>query len=137
MSEDKDSELKFIRLRSIPDDLVGYVTFHEEHLTIEMPLRIEIETYFEEGRQILALQEYLPQSVIELKEIEFPYDDVLFTTPIREEFVEQYLQVSEFFYNNKSKFINDSKKKEVQEESVNKVVSILEALASKKDKPVH
>lgn len=132
-------ELRFIRLRSMPDDLIGYVTYRDEYIVIETPLRIEIETIFEEGRQILAMQEYLPQSVIELREIEIPMEEILFATPVRKEFYEQYEYVSDFFYNNTHNLTNTKKKKGKKEtqEMQDKVVSILEALASKKDKPVH
>ena len=139
-------ELRFVRFRTMPDDLIGYVTYKEECLLIETPLRIEIETIFDEGRQVLAMQEYLPQSVIETKEIEFPMEDVLFVTPVREEFVEQYEYVADFFYNNQHNLTGPKKKKpkpknlqevkDMQEMKEN-VVSILEALANKKDKPVH
>ena len=145
MSEDiqeynKDrGELRFVRLRSMPDDLIGYVTYRDEYIIIETPLRIEIETIFEEGRQILAMQEYLPQSVIEMREVEFYTEEVLFTSPVRKEFYEQYEYVSDFFYNNTHNLTNNKKKKSKKEaqEMQDKVVSILEALASKKDKPVH
>ena len=136
-------ELKFVRLRSIPDDIIGYVTYKQDYVTVELPLRIEIETLFDEGRQILAMQEYLPQSVIEIKEVDFSTDEVLFATPVRAEFVEQYEYVADFFYNNQSKLKEPIKKKTKGEpvaetaETVNKVVSILEAMASKKDKPIH
>jgi len=123
------------------EDLVGYVTFNDGYLTIEMPLRINIETVFEEGRQVLSLQEYLPQSVIEIKEIDIDLDEVMFTTPVREDFYEQFEYVSDFFYNNKSKLKEPkiTKPKQVEEvsETARKVVSILEAMANKKDKPVH
>jgi len=145
MSEDpveynkEKGELRFVRLRSLPDDLIGYVTYHDEYIVIETPLRIEIETIFEEGRQILAMQEYLPQSVIEMREVEFYSDEVLFTSPVRKEFYEQYEYVSDFFYNNTHNLTNNKKKKGKKEaqEMQDKVVSILEAMANKKDKPVH
>jgi hypothetical protein len=134
-------ELRFIRLRSIPDDIIGYVTYKQDYITVELPLRIEIETIFDEGRQILAMQEYLPQSVIEMKEVDFYNEEVLFSTPVREEFIEQYEYVADFFYNNQAnlKTIGKKKPKLKQEdaEKVEKVVSILEAMANKKDKPVH
>jgi hypothetical protein len=142
MSEDpveynkERGELRFVRLRSLPDDLIGYVTYHDEYIVIETPLRIEIETIFEEGRQILAMQEYLPQSVIEMREVEFYSDEVLFTSPVRKEFYEQYEYVSDFFYNNTHNLTNNKKKKG-KKEAQDKVVSILEAMANKKDKPVH
>jgi len=135
-------ELKFVRLRSIPDDIIGYVTYKEDCILVEQPLRIEIETLFDEGRQILAMQEYLPQSVISIKEVEFYNEEVLFVTPVREEFVEQYEYVADFFYNNEHKLKEPVKKKtkistEDFKETTEKVVSILEAMANKKDKPVH
>lgn len=134
-------ELKFVRLRSIPDDLIGYVSYKEECIVIELPLRIEIETIFDEGRQILIMQEYLPQSVVTIKEIEFYTEEVLFATPVKEDFVEQYEYVADYFYNNETKLKTPEKKKakgfDTTQENVDKVVSIMEALHSKKDKPVH
>ncbi len=134
-------ELKFVRLRSIPDDIIGYVSYKEECIVIETPLRIEIETLFDEGRQILAMQEYLPQSVISIKEVEFYNEEVLFVTPVKPEFIEQYEYVADFFYNNTTSLKVPERKKtkgvDNTQENVDKVVSILEALQSKKDKPVH
>ena len=139
MSEEK--ELKFVRFRNSPEDLIGWVTYKEECIIIEMPLRVEVETLFDEGRQILAMQEYLPQSIIEMREVEFALDEILFCTPVRKEFYEQYEYVSDFFYNNTAKFQEKIKKKkktiQEQAENIENVVSILEALKSKKDKPVH
>ena len=134
-------ELKFVRLRTIPDDIIGYVTYKEGYIVVELPLRIEIETLFDEGRQILAMQEYLPQSVISIKEVEFYSEEVLFATPVNADFVEQYEYVADFFYNNQHKLKDPIKKKtkatEEMSETAQKVVSILEAMANKKDKPVH
>jgi len=139
MSEEK--ELKFVRFKNSPEDLIGWVTYKEECIIIETPLRVEVETLFDEGRQILAMQEYLPQSIIEMREVEFALDEILFCTPVRKEFHEQYEYVSDFFYNNTTKLqdISKKKKKTIQEQTENleNVVSILEALKSKKDKPVH
>ena len=133
-------ELKFVRLRSIPEDIIGYVTYKEECIVVEQPLKIEIETLFDEGRQILAMQEYLPQAVISLREVEFYNEEVLFVTPVKQDFVEQYEYVADFFYNNEHK-LKDVKKKRTKAPAdpheVENVVSILEALANKKDKPVH
>jgi hypothetical protein len=90
------------------------------------------------------MQEYLPQSVIEIREIEIPMADVLFASPVRPEFYEQYEYVSDFFYNNTHNLNKPQKKKtkskkvdndmrEIQEN----VVSILEALAKKDKGPMH
>lgn len=138
----EEKQLRFVRLRSSLEDLVGYVTRYDEHIVIEKPLRIDIETYFEESRQILSLQEYLPQSVISIQEIQIPINDIVFTTPVRQEFVEQYEHVSDFFYNNEHKPINKKKRRKFSEidelkESQENVVSIIEALAKKDKGPMH
>jgi hypothetical protein len=132
-------ELKFVRMKNTLDDIVGYVTYGTEYITINQPLRIDIETLFDEGRQILSMQEYLPQSVIEIKEVDINLNDVMFITPVRKDFYEQYEYVSEFFYNNQSKIKPppSSITSEEISEKTQKVVSILEAMANKKDKPVH
>ena len=136
MAEEK--ELKFVRLKTTTEDLVGYVTYHEEHLTIETPLRIEIDTIFEEGRQILSMQEYLPQSVIEIKEVDIDLRDVLFATPVRKDFYEQYEYVSDFFYNNQTSIKGVKKKKKADAKKLEEnVISIIEALAKKDKGPVH
>ena len=138
-----EGELKFLRLKNTCEDLVGYVTYHTDYLTIAMPLRIEIETIFEEGRQILSLQEYLPQSIVEIKQVDINLNDIMFCTPIKQEFYEQYEYCRDFFYENESKLktpkVVGRKAGDTEElsETAQKVVSILEALQSKKDKPVH
>lgn len=132
-----EKQLKFIRLRNpYDDDLLGYVTQQENVVNIEMPLRVMVETIFEEGRQILSMQEYLPQSIVEQRSVEFNLSEIHFMADVREDFVEQYDYVSDFFYNNEPK-INTKKKEKVDDATKEKVVSILEALATKKDKPVH
>lgn len=134
----EEKELRFVRFCVNMEDLVGYVTHYDDHIVIEKPLRIEIDTFFEENRQILSLQEYLPQAVIELQEIEIPRENILFTTPVKADFIEQYEHIADFFYNvqarGKSALV---KPKEDLSDTAQKVVSILEALQSKKDKPIH
>ena len=126
-------ELKFVRLKNA-EDLVGYVTYYDEYLLIEKPLKIDIETYFEENRQILSLQEYLPQAVVELQEVEIPLDEVVLTTPVKKDFVEQYEYIADFFYNVQVRGKSMLKSREEISDTAQKVVSILEALQSKKDK---
>ena len=132
-------ELKVVRMKNTLDDIVGYVTYGTEYITNNQPLRIDIETLFDDGKQILSMQEYLPQSVIEIKEVDINLNDVMFITPVRKDFYEQYEYVSEFFYNNNAKIKPPSSSITSEEiaEKTQKVVSILEAMANKKDKPVH
>ena len=131
--------LKFVRLRgSCPDDLIGMVTYKEECIVIQNPLRVEMETILEEGRQIISMQEYLPQMIIQLKEVEIPTEDILFIAPVKEDFIDQYEYVCEFFYTDEETKKEKSKKKlEETSSKMEKVVSILEAMQAKKDKPVH
>jgi hypothetical protein len=131
-------DLRFVRLRNTVEDLIGYVTYKEGYVTIEHPLRVEIETLFDEGRQILAMQEYLPQSIVVIKEIDILSEEIMFVTQIREDFVEQYEYVADFFYNNTTTLRDASgKKKKKKDGDSDNVVSLMEALINKKDKPVH
>jgi hypothetical protein len=134
MSEQK--EIKFVRFKNSPEDIVGIVTFHQEHITIENPLVVDVETLFDEGRQVLSIREYLPQSIISIREVDFNNNEVLFTTPVREDFKEQYEQVSKFFYEDQPAIQTKPKRKRVKPDTEN-VISLFEALKDKKDKPVH
>ena len=138
MSEEKSyDDLRFVRLRgSYSEDLIASVFYKEECIVISKPLRIEVETILEEGRQIVVMQEYLPQMIVGIKEVEIPTEDILFVTPVKKEFIEQYEYVCEFFYDEERK-INKPASKEKVMEPTEKVVSILEAMQAKKDKPVH
>jgi hypothetical protein len=133
-----EKQLKFIRLRNpFDDDLLGYVVQKDNTVTIEMPLRVMVETIFEEGRQILSMQEYLPQSIVNMQSVDFDISEIHFMAEVKVDFVEQYEYVSDFFYNNEPKIKSAKKKESVDDATKEKVVSILEALATKKDKPVH
>jgi hypothetical protein len=139
--ESPKGELKLVRLRYSNEDIIGYVTYKDEYLVIQYPLRVNVETYFDEGRQILSMQECLPQTIISLKEIEFLMTDIIFSSPVLPQFVEQYEHVRDFFYFNESNIKSSKKNKkqgtEETKEKMEKVVSILEAMQAKKDKPVH
>ena len=135
--KEPQGELKFVRLKNAYDDLVGYVTYGSGYLTIEMPLRVEIETIFEEGRQILSLQEYLPQSLVSIKSVDISMEDVMFSTALKQEFFEQYEYCRDFFYENETKSLKKKKIDAETTETAKKIVSIMEAIATKKDKPVH
>jgi hypothetical protein len=135
----EDRTLKFVRLRGFDEDIIGYVTeTSNSTINVDMPLRVMVETIFEEGRQVLSMQEYLPQSIVEKRSVDLDMADVHFVAAVKADFFEQYEYVSDFFYNNEPK-ITDTKKKEKVDGNATKekVVSIFEAIASKKDKPVH
>jgi hypothetical protein len=128
-------ELMFVRLRS-GIDIVGYVSSNEGKITIEYPMTVYIETYFEEGRQTIALREYIPQSIVDMKEVTFDDADVLFKQNTREEFIDEFDELSEIFYETTPK-LKSNKKKVDESQAGEKVVSLMEALAEKKDKSMH
>ena len=136
-SPPEERTLKFVRLRGFDEDIIGYVTeTSNSTINVDMPLRVMVETIFEEGRQVLSMQEYLPQSIVEKRSVDLDMSDVHFVADVKADFFEQYEYVSDFFYNNEP-VINTKKKEKVDGATQEKVVSIFEALASKKDKPVH
>jgi hypothetical protein len=133
---EEEKELKFVRMRDQFTDLIGWVKYEEEYIVIEHPLVVNVDSIIEEGRQILSMNEYLPQAIVTVKEIDIYNDDIMFITPVNEDFKEQYLSVADFFYNNKSKIKNKEKKKEPKESDGN-VISLVEAIIEKKNKPIH
>lgn len=144
----EDREIKFIRLRSAEEDIVGYVTFKDDYITIEKPLYVIVETVLDEGRQILSLHEYLPQSVVKIQEVDFLNADVLFTTPVKDDFVEQYHMACDYYYSpeiklkpskkgRKKKVVEPEFTQEDKQELEDNVVSIMQAILDKRNKPVH
>ena len=133
---EEEKELKFVRMRDQITDLIGWVKYEDEYIVIENPLVVNVDTIIEEGRQILSMNEYLPQAIVTVKQIDIYNDEILFITPVNEDFKEQYLSVADFFYNNKSKIKNKEKKKEPKESDGN-VISLVEAIIEKKNKPIH
>jgi hypothetical protein len=92
------------------------------------------------------MNEYLPQSIIDIQEVEFFVEDILLIASVKPDFAEHYEFVADFFYTKKHKIKtpHTTKKKskskkgeEPSSENEKNVISILDALASKKDKPVH
>lgn len=152
MSEDiKDEpipEVEFVRFKHPYEDLAGFVIVKDDKIIIDFPLVVELESNYEEGRQALYLREFLPQNIINKTTIEFPLKDVLFHEPVREDFLDHYEEAKEFFFfeqlNAERKITvrkgfseEDSTFDEETTERVQNVVSILEALRDKKDKPIH
>ena len=140
-------EVEYVRFKQPYEDLAGFVIIKDDKLIIDFPLVVELESNYDEGRQALFLKEFLPQSIISKTSIEYPLSEVLFHEPVKEEFLEHYEEAKEFFFFEQ---LNEERKVTVRKgyqeaehfdeettERVNKVVSILEALRDKKDKPVH
>jgi hypothetical protein len=138
-----EEKVYFIRMKNSLEDLVAYVREETEtqKVVVRRPLRVEVETIFEDNRQIMMMFEYLPQSVVAIDEVELDKSDIQFITPVRAEFQDQYDYVSKFFYERKSVLksvipTDGDASKEQASDVAQKVVSILEAM-NKKDKPIH
>jgi hypothetical protein len=126
------ADIQFLRLAT-GEEVVANCTFKEETVLIDCPLIVEIETIMEEGRQLLFMKEYLPQAIVKTKAVDLPKEMVIFTAEISEDFLEQYTEASNYFYNVDAKIKNKSKKSTSKGE---KVVSLFDT-AMDKDKPVH
>lgn len=130
-------EIKFLKLRN-GEDLVAKVTADGDTLVLKRPVAIMIENIYEEGRQLLNVREWLPPTVVLSDTATIPSCEVIATLEINPEFVEQYEEICEMFFDNKPVIKKKTKAKSLS--SDDKVVSILEALTGmneKKDKPIH
>jgi hypothetical protein len=128
-------EIKFLKLRN-GEDLVASVVIENESITLTRPVCIMVENMYEEGRQILNVREWLPPSVVTSESITIDRSEIIATLDISEDFLEQYKDICEMFFDNKPVV----KKKAKRVTSGEKVVSIMEALegmVEKKDKPIH
>lgn len=129
-------ELKFVRLRN-GDDVVGMCDEDTNSVTITNPMYVEVESIPEEGKQFILMREYLPQSIIASRDITFKKSQIMYITNVRKEFVSEYEKVSEYFYEENVKIRSSMKSKEELSEKSENVLSILDALRGKKDKPIH
>lgn len=125
-----EQTVMYVRVKSTFEDIMGYVKRDKNKITITNPMAVSIETTLEESRQFISLNEYIPQAIVQLKSVTFNNDEIMFAEPVTEKAAEVYKQISEVFY-------NEEKKKQKMEEYGKNVVSMLDALANKKDKPVH
>jgi hypothetical protein len=128
-----NENIKFIRLAT-GEEIVAEITENTDSIHLKYPLIVEVETFMEEGRQLLYMKEYLPQSVVGVKEVDISKEIVIISVPVAAEFVEQFEQATEFFYNSE---VKKPSKKKAKVEEASKVVSLFEAMIEKKDKPVH
>jgi hypothetical protein len=128
-----NENIKFIRLAT-GEEIVAEITENADSVHLKYPLIVEVETFMEEGRQLLYMKEYLPQSVVGVKEVDISKEIVIISVPVAAEFVEQFEQATEFFYNSE---VKKPSKKKAKVEEASKVVSLFEAMIEKKDKPVH
>jgi hypothetical protein len=127
-------QIEFMRLTT-GEEIVASVTNNGDKIRIDNPLIVEVETFMEEGKQLLYMKEYLPQSIVDVKSVEIPLDMVIIAVKVSEEFLDQYNQAIEYFYNSEIK--KPPKKKASKIDETGKVVALFEALLEKKDKPVH
>lgn len=128
-------QIKFLKLRN-GEDLVAYVQEEGKNYIVRRPVAIIIENIFEEAKQLLNIREWLPLTVVEGESTSLPKTEVISIMNVNEEFIEQYHEMCEMFFDNKPSF----KKKTKRTSEDGNVISIADALAGlieKKDKPIH
>jgi len=143
MSDTKkdDSVVEFIRLTNKFEDMAGYVTITEDILTIEFPLIVELETLYDQGKQALYMREVLPQQIVTETKITFPLKEVVFHLPVREDFLDHYIQAKEFFFYEQfhDEFEDDTenKPKRANDNKDENIISFPDIMNDRKNKPIH
>ena len=131
-----ETSLRFIRFKSIPEDIVGKVLFFDDHIIVKEPVSVYVDTILEEGRQILSIKEYLPQAIIKTKEVSFDKEEILLMCEVREDFKEQYKSAASFFYTYMDELEEKPKKRKKPSSDEGNVINLVDALRAK-DNVVH
>ena len=139
---DSTETIRFIRLKN-GDDLVAYTIELPTSLVIRRPIGVAIESLFEVNKQIITMYEWCTPSIADYETLTLDMNDVMFCLPVQAEFETRYIEMSDVLFdpiNYENRTERKAKKKKVQKEEGNNVVSIVDALAGmieKKDKPIH
>lgn len=131
-----DEQIKFVKLRN-GEDLVASVKVDGDNYILTRPVAIMIENIFEEAKQLLNVREWLPLTIVSADSTTLDKSEVIVLLDVNEDFIEQYHEICEMFFDNKPT-IKKNKRKTTS--SDDKVITFAEALANmidKKDKPVH
>lgn len=104
-----------------------------DDIEIFYPLITILENVIEEGRQILLLYEFLPQSIVTRKSIIIKKSDTMFIETVKEEFSNQFIIACDFFYGTE---YHKTKETSPPRHESNNVISILDSLKDK-DNKVH
>ena len=131
------SNIRLVHFYSGEDVVAEFTDNGNDTITLNKPLYVEVETFIDEGRQMLYIKEMLPQAITKASQVTIPVDSALYIVEISEDFLEQYNSACDFFYETTSVVNRKSKNKPKSEHTESKVVSILEAMLEKKDKPTH
>lgn len=127
--------IQYIKLRNGEDLVATVLSSDDQSITIKRPVCIMVENYLDEGRQYINVREWLPPMIAESDTITLDKKEVIAQMNTAADFVDQYEDICEMFFESKPVLRKESTKKTKQ--SVENVVSIIEALAEKKDKPTH
>jgi hypothetical protein len=131
-----EEQIKFLKLRT-GEDIVAYTEDDGDFVKVRRPVVIIIENIFEEARQLLNVREWLPLIVVRDESISLSRTEIVASLDVNDEFLEQYKELCEMFFDTKPT-IKKKKKKVIDGDD--KVISMAEAIASlveKKDKPIH
>ena len=126
--------IRYIRLQN-SDEVIAYVEETKTGYNCSRPVLLFVVNMFEDGKQLLNFREYLPPTIVDSQEIFFSKKDVVYIAPVRDAFMHEYIEMSNFFF--EENLIVKTKKDKVDDSKKEKIVSIVEALMDKKGKPVH
>jgi len=129
--------IRYIRLKN-SDEIIAYVHESKTKYICSRPVLLFVVNMFEDGKQLLNSREYLPPTIVQDQVVSFDKKDVVFCGTVLESFKSEYIEMSDYFFNLDLIQSKTSVKKPTGEDSKkDKVVSIVEALIDKKNKPVH
>lgn len=128
--------IKYIRLQN-SDEILAYTEETAKEYVLTRPMLLFIVNYYEDGKQLLNFREYIPPTIVDEQTIRIPKKDVVFCSPVKEEFREQFIEMNDYFFETTPKVKTKTKLDEAGSSKKEKIVSIVEALMDKKGKPVH
>jgi hypothetical protein len=92
------SSIRFIKLKQGEDMVAFFLGETETHITVRRPLAVRIENDFSSGRQLLEVREWLPPILTDVEEATINKADIMIITAVRESFVEEFVNVVNYFY---------------------------------------
>lgn len=132
MTLDKET-IKYFRTVS-GEEIIAYTQEEGDNYILHKPVEMYIATYYEEGTQLMNFKEYIPPSVVKVDHITMPKDMIILCLETNDDFKQQYIDMCDTLYTvQRSK----SKKKNESSGGEEKVLSLIEALLEKKNKPTH
>lgn len=95
----EETVVKFYKLKTNEDIVAFQLQDLKGHYKIKRPLAFTVDNEIAAGRQMLNVREWIPPIVCANEIIFLPKEYVMFTTDVKESFIEEFTSVTEFLYN--------------------------------------